>query len=91
MRLSTAIWLWALQLGALFFMRIGKKIEGAEEGSNMPPVVQVVLLCSILGMVMLGVAREVSTYASVPWQNDEQSDCAILCLQTLEILPSCGT
>ncbi|KAK9917683.1 hypothetical protein WJX75_007149 [Coccomyxa subellipsoidea] len=59
-RLSTAVWLWALQLGALVWMRIGQQIEGSG-GSDMPAVAQALLLCSILGILVLGVVLEART------------------------------
>jgi hypothetical protein len=39
-------------------MRIGQQIEGSG-GSDMPAVAQALLLCSILGILVLGVVLEV--------------------------------
>lgn len=39
-------------------MRIGQQIEGSG-GSDMPAVAQALLLCSILGLLVLGVVLEV--------------------------------
>ncbi|EIE20574.1 hypothetical protein COCSUDRAFT_54360 [Coccomyxa subellipsoidea C-169] len=59
-RLSTAVWLWALQLGALLLMSVGQQFEGTG-GSEIHPLVQVLLFFSIFGVIALGIALEART------------------------------
>ncbi len=58
-RLSTAVWLWTLQLGALLLMSVGQQFQGTG-GSEIHPLVQVLLFFSIFGVIALGIALEVS-------------------------------
>ncbi|CAL8464978.1 g4513 [Coccomyxa elongata] len=56
-RLATAVWLWALQFVALLLVGVGQKVEGTG-GSYSPAVAQICFLCSIICLLILGLAVE---------------------------------
>ena len=61
-RLSTAVWLWALQLVGLLLVGVGQKVEGP--GGSLPAMMQVCLFCSSICLLALGLAVEVGTIHS---------------------------
>ncbi|BDA50573.1 hypothetical protein COCOBI_16-2490 [Coccomyxa sp. Obi] len=56
-RLSTAVWLWALQFVGMLLVSVGEKVEGTG-GSQLPAVAQICLLCSTICLLILGLAVE---------------------------------
>lgn len=62
-RLSTAVWLWALQFVALLLVSVGQKVEGTG-GSYSSAVAHLCLLCCTACLLILGLAVEVCTKIS---------------------------